>query len=116
MPFISGPSKEIVFGWAQDFAEAAMAIYKLPTPEEPEREAAVEKLHAGGTPASLPELVDLAASTVLKHGLGWFRRNQFFGGLQGFCVLLGMPKADAQYLTGLIQARVRQGSAAKPGK
>ena len=116
VPFISGPSKDIVFAWAQDFAEAAMAIYKLPAPEEAEREAAVEKLRAGGTPASLPELVDLAASTVLKHGLGWFRRNQFFGGLQGFCVLLGMPKADAKYLTGLIQARVREGSAVEPGK
>jgi hypothetical protein len=116
MQFISGPSKDIVFGWAQDFAEAAMAIYQLPAPEAPEREPAVEKLRAGGTPTSLPELVELAASTVLKHKLGWFRRNQFFGGLQGFCVLLGMAKADAQYLTGLIQARVREGSAVEPGK
>ena len=116
MPFTSGPSKDIVFGWAQDFAEAAMAIYKLPAPEDPGRDPAVETLRAAGTPTSLPELVELAASAVLQHKLGWFRRNQFFGGLQGFCVLLGMPKADAQYLTGLIQARVRQGSAVEPGK
>ena len=116
MPFISGPSKDIVFGWAQDFAEAAMAIYKLPAPEDSGRDSAVEKLRAAGTPTSLPELVELSASAVLQHKLGWFRRNQFFGGLQGFCVLLGMPKADAQYLTGLIQARVRQGSAVDPGK
>ena len=37
--------------------------------------------------------------------------NQFFGGLQAFCILLGMPKADAQYLMGLIRAKVRQGPA-----
>lgn len=116
MPFISGPSKDIVFGWAHDFAEAAMAIYQLPEPDAPEREPALAKMRAEGTPVSLEELVDLAASTVLKYGLGWFRRNQFFGGLQGYCVLLGMPKADAKYLTGLIQARVQEGSAAEPGK
>jgi hypothetical protein len=116
VPFISGPSKDIVFGWAHDFAEAAMAIYRLPETDAFEREPAVEKLRSAGTPTSLPELVDLAASTVLKHGLGWFRRNQFFGGLQGYCVLLGMPKADAQYLTGLIRARARDRSAVEPGK
>ena len=115
MRFISGPSKDTVFGWAQDYANAAMAIYGLP-PDAAERERTLETLRAAGTPVSLQELVDLAASTVLKHGLGWFRRNQFFGGLQGYCVLLGMPKADAKYLTGLIQARVREGSATGPGK
>jgi hypothetical protein len=116
VPFISGPSKDIVFGWAHDFAEAAMAIYRLPAPDAPEREPALAKMRAEGTPVSLEELVDLAASTVLKHGLGWFRRNQFFGGLQGYCVLLGMPKADAKYLTGLVQAKVREGSAVERGK
>jgi hypothetical protein len=116
VPFISGPSKDSVFGWAHDFADAAMAIYKLPPPDAAEREPALATMRAEGTPVSLQELADLAASTVLKHRLGWFRRNQFFGGLQGFCVLQGMPKADAKYLTGLIQARVREGSAAGPGK
>jgi hypothetical protein len=48
---------------------------------------------------------------VTRHKLGWYRRNQFFGGLQAFSVMLGIPKADAAYLTGLIQAKVRQESA-----
>ena len=110
MPLIAGPPKDVVFGWAHDFADAAMAIYRLPEAHVPERKQAVAKLQAAGTPQTLPELVDLASSTVLHHRLGWYRRNQFFGGLQGFCVLMGMPKADARYLTGLIQAKVRQGS------
>ena len=88
-----------------------MEIYQLQEPDAPEHEQAVEKMRAGGAPRSLPELVDLAASTVLRNKLGWFRRNQFFGGLQAFCVLMGMPKADAKYLAGLIQAKVRQGPA-----
>ena len=114
MPFISGPSRDVVFGWGHDFAEAAMEIYRLPELDAPEREQALAKMQAGGAPQSLPELVDLAASTVLRHNLGWFRRNQFFGALQAFCVLRGMPKADAKYLAGLIQAKVRQGPAGHP--
>lgn len=110
MPLIAGPPKDVVFGWARDFAGAAMQIYRLPEADAPEREQAVAKLQADGTPQTLPELVELASSMVLRHKLGWYRRNQFFGGLQGFCVLMGMPKADARYLTGLIQAKVRQGS------
>ena len=110
MPLIAGPPKDVVFGWAHDFAKAAMEIYRLPEPEAPERELAVAKLQADGTPQTLPELVELASSTLLRHKLGWYRRNQFFGGLQAFCVLMGMRKADARYLTGLIQAKVRQGS------
>ena len=91
-----------------------MEIYRLPELDAPEREQALAKMQAGGAPQSLPELVDLAASTVLRHNLGWFRRNQFFGALQAFCVLRGMPKADAKYLAGLIQAKVRQGPAGHP--
>jgi hypothetical protein len=111
MPFISGPPRDVVFGWAHDFADVAMQIYQLPEPDAPEREQAVEKLKADGAPTSLPELVEQAASAVTRHKLGWYRRNQFFGSLQGFCVLLGMPKADAAYLGGLIQAKVRQAAA-----
>ena len=110
MPFIAGPPKDVVFGWAQDFAEVAMEIYRLPEQDTPERQPAVAKMQAEGTPQTLPELVDLAGSTVLRHKLGWYRRNQFFGGLQAYCVLMGMPRSDARYLTGLIQAKVRQGS------
>ena len=110
MPFIAGPPKDVVFGWAHDFAEAAMAIYRLPEPDTPEREQAVVKMQAEGTPQTLLTLVDLAAVTVLRHKLGWYRRNQFFGGLLAYCVLLGMPKPDAKYLIGLIQAKVRQRS------
>jgi hypothetical protein len=109
VPFIAGPPKDVVFGWAHDFAEAAMEIYRLPEPHAPDRDQAVAKMQADGTPQTLPELVDLASSTVLRHKLGWYRRNQFLGGLLGFCVLMGMPKADARYLTKLIQAKVRQG-------
>jgi hypothetical protein len=105
VPLIAGPPKDVVFGWAHDFAEAAMAIYRLPEPDAPER-----KMQAEGTPQTLPTLVDLAAATVLRHKLGWYRRNQFFGGLLAYCVLLGMPKPDAKYLIGLIQAKVRQRS------
>ena len=110
MALIAGPPKDVVFGWAHDFAEAAMAIYRLPEAEAPEHERTVAKMQAEGTPQTLPELVDLAGSTVLRHKLGWYRRNQFFGGLQAYCVLMGMPRSDARYLTGLIQAKVRQGS------
>ena len=110
MALIAGPPKDVVFGWAHDFAEAAMAIYRLPEAEAPERERTVAKMQAEGTPQTLPELVDLASATVLRHKLGWYRRNQFFGGLLAYCVLLGMPKPDAKYLIGLIQVKVRQGS------
>ena len=109
MPFIAGPPKDVVFGWAHDFAEAALAIYRSPEPDAPERERAVAKMQAAGTPRTLRELVDLASATVQRHKLGWYRRNQFFGGLLAYCVLLGMPKPDAKYLIGLIQAKVRQG-------
>ncbi len=112
MQLIKGPPRDIVFGWAHDFAEAAVQIYQLPGAETPEREQAVEKMKAAGDPASLDELVELAASTVLRHQLGWYRRNQFLGSLQGFCVLMGMPRQDAIYLAGLVQAKVRQGAAA----
>ena len=111
MPFISGPSRDAVFGMAQDVAGFAMEIYQLSKLAPPEREETVEKMQAGGAPTTLPELIDKAASAVIGQRLGWFRKNQFFGGLQGFCILLGMPKADAAYLTGLIQAKVRQGLA-----
>jgi hypothetical protein len=96
---------------AQDFAEVAMEIYRLQDADGPAQEQVVERLKADGAPTALPELVDMAASTVIKHNMGWYRRNQFFGGLQGFCVLMGMPKAEAAYLRRLIQAQVRQGSA-----
>jgi len=107
VPLIAGPPKDVVFGWAQDFAEAAMEIYRLEL-DTPERAPAVAKMRADRTPQTLPELVDLAGSTVLRHKLGWYRRNQFFGGLQAYCVLLGMPKADAAYLLSLIRTRLRQ--------
>ena len=109
MAFLAGSSRDVVFGMAQDAADRAMEIYKLPDMEPAEREQAVEKMKAEGAPTTLPELVDSAASVVAARKLGWFRENQFFGGLQGFCILIGMPKADAAYLTGLIQAKVRQG-------
>lgn len=109
MQLIAGPSRDVVFGMAQDAAERAMEIYKLPDMEPAERDQAVEKMKAEGAPTTLPELVDSAAAEVTARKLGWFRKNQFFGGLQGYCVLIGMPKADAAYLTGLIQAKVRQG-------
>jgi hypothetical protein len=111
VPFIAGPPKTVVFGWAQEFAEAAIELYRLPQDDTAAREQTLEKMRGKGTPTSLEELVDLAATTVTRHKLGWYRRNQFFGGLQAFCVMLGMPKADAAYLTGLIQAKVRQESA-----
>lgn len=107
MPLISGPPKDAVFGMAQDFAEVAMQIYRLQDADGSAQEQAVEKLKADGAPTDLPELVDLAASTVIKHKMGWYRRNQFFGGLLGFCVLLGMPRPDAAYLTNLVKAKVR---------
>ena len=109
MPLIAGPTRDVVFGMAQDTAERAMQIYKLPDMDEPEREQAVETMKASGAPTTLPELVDSTAAAVVARKLGWFRKNQFFGGLQGFCILIGMPKTDARYLTGLIQAKVRQG-------
>jgi hypothetical protein len=109
---ISGPPRDTVFGWAHDFAEAAVQIYQLPQPDTPEREQALAKMKAAGDPVSVDEMVDLAASTVIRHGLGWYRRNQFYGSLQGFCVLMGMPRPDAIYLAGLVQAKVRQGAAA----
>ncbi len=112
MQLISGPSKDVVFGLAHDAASFAMDIYKLPDLDDEAREQALEKMKAEGAPVTLPELVDRAASEVILRKMGWYRRNQFFGGLQGFCVLMGMAKADATYLMGLIQAKVRQGAAA----
>jgi hypothetical protein len=108
MQLISGPPRDVVFGWAQDAARLAMQIYKLPELDAPEREEAVAKLAADDNPTSLEELVDRAAFLVIRGKLGWYRRNQFFGGLVGYCVLMGMPKADAKYLMGLIRTRLRQ--------
>ena len=109
MPLIAGPIRDVVFGMAQHTAERAMQIYKLQDLDERERDQAVESMRASGAPTTLPELVDSVASAVIARKLGWFRKNQFFGGLQAFCILIGMPKADARYLTRLIQAKVRQG-------
>jgi flagellar motility protein MotE (MotC chaperone) len=106
---ISGPSKDVVFGLAHAAAGFALDIYKLPDLDDEARAKALEKMNAEGAPTTLPELVDRAASEVLLRKMGWYRKNQFFGGLQGFCVLMGMPKGDAAYLTGLIQAKVRRG-------
>ncbi|HET7680738.1 MAG TPA: hypothetical protein VFK79_11460 [Xanthobacteraceae bacterium] len=109
MPFISGPSKDVVFGLAQDFAEAAVEIHKMQDADEPARQQTVAELRAEGAPTTLSELVDMAASTVTRHKMGWYRRNQFLGGLLGYCVLLGMPRPDAAYLADLIKAKVRAG-------
>ena len=107
MRLISGPPKEVVFGLAQDFAEVAIEIYRLQEQDDPAREQSIGKLKAEGAPTSLSELVDMAGSTVVRQKMGWYRRNQFLGGLQGFCVFLGMPRADAAHLTNLIRAGLR---------
>ena len=108
MPFFSGPPRDVVFGMAYDCAEVAREIHRLPELEAPAQREAVDKLKADGQPATLPDLVERAAADIIRRRLGWFRRNQFFGGLQGFCILLGMPRPDAAYLVSLIKARVRQ--------
>jgi hypothetical protein len=112
VPFISGPSKDVVFGLAHTGASLAMDIYKLPDLDDEERAQALEKMKTEGAPTTLPELVERAASEVILRKMGWYRKNQFLGGIQGFCILMGMPKPDAAYLTGLIQAKVRQRLAA----
>ena len=109
MPLISGPPKNVVFGWAQEFADVAQEIYRLQDLDDPAREQAVAKLKAEGAPANLEELVDQAASTVVRHKMGWYRKNQFFGGLLGFCVLAGISRDDAAYLITLIRAKVQAG-------
>ena len=108
MAFLSGPPRDVVFGMAYDCDEIAREIHRLPELEEPAQQEAVAKLTANGQPITLPELVERAAANIVGNKLGWFRRNQFFGGLQGFCILLGMPRADAAYLVSLIKARIRQ--------
>jgi hypothetical protein len=109
VPFISGPPKDVVFGLARDFAEAAVEIHRIQDADAPAREQTVERLKAEGGPTTLPELVEMAAATVIRHKMGWYRRNQFLGGLMGYCVLLGMPRPDAVYLADLIKAKVRAG-------
>jgi hypothetical protein len=108
VPLFSGPPRDVVFGMAQNFAELAREIHRLPRLEEPARQEAIDKLTADGQPTTLPDLVERAAANVVGHKLGWFRRNQFFGSLQGFCILLDMPRPDAAYLVSLIKARVKQ--------
>jgi len=108
VPLFSGPPRDVVFGMAYDVAEVAREIHRLPELEEPAQKEAVDKLTANGQPTTLPDLVERAATDVVRRKLGWFRRNQFFGGLQGFCILLGMPRPDAAYLISLIKARVKQ--------
>jgi hypothetical protein len=108
VPFFSGPPRDVVFAMAYDCAEVAREIHRLPELEEPAQQEAFARLTANGQPITLPELVERAAANIVGNKLGWFRRNQFFGGLQGFCILLGMPRPDAAYLISLIKARVKQ--------
>jgi hypothetical protein len=107
VPLIAGPPKDVVFGWAHDFAEAAIEIHKVHDADEAAKAETAEKLRAGGGPGNLDELVEMAVDAVRRHELGWYRRNQFLGGLLGYCVLLGMPRNDAHYLKDLIKARLK---------
>jgi len=107
--FFSGPSKQVTFRMAQGVASFAMQIYMLSTLDEHMREEIVRGMRAEGAPTTIDELTVAAGQVIREQQMGWVRKGQFLGVIQGELLNAGMSASDAKYLIGLIE--IRSGSA-----
>lgn len=55
----------------------------------------------------MEELVTMASAAITEQNMGWYKKNQFLGMIQGSLLTMGMSNGDAAYLKGLIELRAR---------
>jgi hypothetical protein len=103
MEFLSGPSKHVTMQMAQGVASVAMQIKMLGSLDPGMRTKAMDSMQKEGAPTTMQELVRAAASVVSEQKMGWLKRNQYLGAIQGYLVVMGMSYADAAYLKGMIE-------------
>jgi hypothetical protein len=108
MGFFSGPSKAVVHKMALGIASVAMQIRILQQVEmdTADKQKILAGMKAEGTPTTMHDLIDAAACVVKEQNMGWLRRNQFLGAIQGHLMVMGMSFADASHLKGLIELKV----------
>lgn len=107
MSFFSGPSKDVLLRMAQGIAATVVELKLLNTLDESAKSATVQKLKQQGGPTSLEQAVNMAASVITEQNMGWYKKNQFLGMIQGSLLAMGLSNADAAYYKGIIELRAR---------
>jgi hypothetical protein len=97
MGFFSGPSSSILnkmaMGYVSALIEHGLILAMDISPEEK-----AELLKKSGLPNHRDELTTQVAVSVSRLGIGWLKRNQFLGMIQGNALAIGFSQADARYL------------------
>lgn len=103
MGFFGGPSKGVLLQMSQGVAAVAMQISMLSQVSDSEKASMINGMKAEGSPTDMNELVEMAASVVREHNLGWYKKNQFLGMIYGSLLNAGFSAADARHLKGQIE-------------
>ncbi len=103
MGFFGGPSKGVLLKMAQGVASIAMQILYLNEMDEELKNEALTGMASEGLPASMIELVTMAALVIGEKNMGWYKNNQFLGMIYGSLVSMGMPHSDASYIKSQIE-------------
>jgi hypothetical protein len=96
MGFFSGPSSSILnkiaLGYVSALMEHRLILSMSTSPEEKS-----DLLKKSGLPNHRDQLNIQVAIEVSKLGVGWLKRNQFLGMIQGNALAMGFSKTDARY-------------------
>jgi hypothetical protein len=103
MGFFSGPSKYVTLRMAQGVASFALQLEHLRGLDAGTQKTILEGMKAEGAPTSIEELTSAAASVIVQHQMGSWKKAQFLGMIRANLISGGMSTADAAYLTGLIE-------------
>ena len=97
MGFFSGPSSSILnkiaLGYVSAVIEHRLILSMSISPEEKS-----ELLKKSGLPNHRDQLNIQVAIEVSRLGVGWLKRNQFLGMIQGNAWTMGFSQTDAIYL------------------
>jgi hypothetical protein len=106
MPLFGGPSDHVLLTTARGIASEYAAISSLTNALGPSDDivASLKKERAAqGRPRSKDEIAQMAADVIRQYKLGWFKRNRFFGMIEGSLRAMGVDRQDARYLKGLVE-------------
>jgi len=103
MGFFSGPSKYVTLRMAQGVASFALQLKILRDLDTETQKTILDGMKSEGVPTSFDELISSAASVIVQHKMGWWKKAQFLGMIRDSMISNGISQADAAYLTGMIE-------------
>jgi hypothetical protein len=92
---------------AQGIAVTIVELRTLNALDESAKSEIIQKLKQQGGPTSLEQAINMAASVITEQKMGWYKKNQFLGMIQGSLLAMGLSNADAAYYKGIVELRAR---------